>query len=50
MSEQKFKYDVAISFLGDDLQLADELTKLLRDRMSVFLFTERQGRSQAQTA
>ena len=44
MSEQQnFKYDVAISFLGDDLQLAGELAKLLRDRMSVFLFTERQG-------
>ncbi len=44
MSEQQnFKYDVAISFLGDDLNLAEELAKLLRDRMSVFLFTERQG-------
>jgi hypothetical protein len=44
VSEQEdFKYDVAISFLGDDLQLAEELANLLRDRMSVFLFTERQG-------
>jgi len=36
-------YDVAISFLGDDLGLAEELANLLRHRMSVFLFTERQG-------
>jgi hypothetical protein len=41
--QQNFKYDVAISFLGDDLDLAEELAKLLQDRMSVFLFTERQG-------
>jgi hypothetical protein len=41
--QQNFKYDVAISFLGDDLNLAEELAKLLRDRMSVFLFSERQG-------
>ncbi len=38
-----YRYDVAISFLGDDLTLAEELANLLRDRMSVFLFTERQG-------
>lgn len=38
-----FKYDVAISFLGTDLGLAEELASLLRDRMTVFLFTERQG-------
>lgn len=41
--EPDYKYDVAISFLGNDLQLAQELTGLLRDRMTVFLFTERQG-------
>jgi len=38
-----FKYDVAISFLGADLDVAKQLTDLLRDRMEVFLFTERQG-------
>lgn len=38
-----FGYDVAISFLADDLSLAEKLAGLLRDRMSVFLFTERQG-------
>ena len=38
-----FEYDVAISFLGEDLTLAEELANLLRERMSVFLFTERQG-------
>ena len=44
MPEQdSFKYDVAISFLGSDLGLAEELANLLRDRMGVFLFTERQG-------
>jgi hypothetical protein len=38
-----FKYDVAISFLSADLDVAQRLTELLRDRMEVFLFTERQG-------
>lgn len=38
-----FKYDVAISFLNADLGLAEELATLLQDRMSVFLFTERQA-------
>lgn len=38
-----FKYDVAISFLSADLDVAQKLNELLRDRMEVFLFTERQG-------
>ena len=38
-----FTYDVAISFLGEDLALAEELAKLLRERMGVLLFAERQG-------
>ena len=38
-----FKYDVAISFLSADLDVAKQLNDLLRDRMEVFLFTERQG-------
>ena len=38
-----FKYDVAISFLSADLEVAQQLAALLRDRMDVFLFTERQG-------
>jgi hypothetical protein len=42
VQENEFVYDVAISFLGSDLGLAEELANLLRDRMSVFLFTERQ--------
>jgi len=37
------KYDVAIPFLSADLDIAEKLTDLLRDRMQVFLFTERQG-------
>lgn len=40
--EAEFRYDVAISFLGSDLALAEELRNLLQDRMGVFLFTERQ--------
>jgi hypothetical protein len=43
LEQDGFKYDIAISFLGNDLSLAEQLATLLRDRMSVFLFTERQG-------
>jgi hypothetical protein len=37
-----FEYDVAISFLAEDEAIAIELADLLRDRMSVFLYSERQ--------
>ncbi len=42
-ASDSFKYDLAISFLTADLDIAKNLTELLRDRMEVFLFTERQG-------
>src|SRR6266550_713059 len=38
-----FKYDVAISFLSGDVDVAKQLTELLRDRMDVFVFPEHQG-------
>ena len=42
MDEQKFKYDVAFSFLARDESLALQLNDLLQDRLSTFLYSERQ--------
>jgi hypothetical protein len=42
MSEPAYEYDVAISFLADDESLAVSLADSLRDRLRVFLFSERQ--------
>jgi hypothetical protein len=43
MPDTPFKYDVAFSFLSSDEALATQLTDLLADRMSVFLYSERQA-------
>jgi len=43
MSDAAYKYDVAISFLSGDLDVGQKLAGLLRDRMNVFLFTDRQS-------
>lgn len=40
--ERSFKYDVAFSFLKEDLTLAQEINDVLQDRTSTFIFTERQ--------
>jgi hypothetical protein len=37
-----FKFDVAFSFLAQDEGLATELSDLLQDRMSIFLYSRRQ--------
>jgi hypothetical protein len=37
-----FKFDVPLSFLAQDEGLATELTDLLQDRMSIFLYSKRQ--------
>ena len=40
--EREFKYDVAFSFLKEDLNLAQEINDLIQDRVSTFIFTDRQ--------
>jgi hypothetical protein len=40
--EINFKFDVALSFVQQDEYIAQELHDLLRDRYSVFLYSERQ--------
>ena len=42
MPEREFKYDVAISFLAPDEQLALDLASVLKDRLSVFVYPEQQ--------
>lgn len=42
MNPTKYKYDAAFSFLQQDEQLATQVNDLLQDRMSTFLYTERQ--------
>ena len=37
-----YKYDVAISFLAQDEPLAVQLADALRDRMTVFVYSEQQ--------
>ena len=39
---QDFKYDVAFSFLSQDESLAEQLAKLLKGRLSVFIYSEAQ--------
>ncbi len=42
MSSRKFKYDVAFSFVQQDEQLALQIADRIRDRINVFVYTERQ--------
>lgn len=42
MLDKTYKYDVAISFLANDLPIATRLKDLLQERLEVFVYTERQ--------
>jgi len=42
MSERKYTYDVAFSFLNDDLGLAQQLDQHLQDTMKTFVYANRQ--------
>lgn len=42
MDDQDYKYDVAISFGVQDEEFANELTSLLEERLTVFLYSKRQ--------
>ena len=39
---KEFKYDVAFSFLYEDLQLVSDVYELLKDRLKIFFFVDRQ--------
>lgn len=40
--KRAFKYDVAFSFINQDEQLATQINDLIQDRISTFLYSERQ--------
>jgi hypothetical protein len=42
MSNQDFKYDVAFSFLSSDEELATQINDLLEDRISTFIYPQKQ--------
>ena len=42
MNEIEFKYDVAFSFLSEDEKIAETIANELRDRMEIFIYSERQ--------
>lgn len=42
MSDKKYKYDVAFSFLDEDEEFATQINDLLKDRLSTFIYSERQ--------
>jgi hypothetical protein len=42
MNDKKYKYDVAFSFVKDDEPLATAINDLIQDRVSTFLYSERQ--------
>ena len=41
-TDGKFKYDVAISFLAEDEVIAVELSELLSEQFSVFVYSKKQ--------
>ncbi len=43
MEMQRYKYDVAFSFLAQDEVLATQLNDLLQDRVQTFLYSKKQG-------
>ncbi|MBU2555756.1 MAG: hypothetical protein KKF98_14980 [Bacteroidetes bacterium] len=43
MQENKFKYDVAFSFLADDEELVIQINDLIQDRVNTFLYSRKQG-------
>jgi hypothetical protein len=49
ITEQRdFKYDVAFSFLKEDAHMAQQLNDLLQQRVSTFIYTNRQEELVAQ--
>ncbi|MCX6911329.1 MAG: hypothetical protein NTY01_25250 [Verrucomicrobia bacterium] len=42
MNTKNYKYDVAFSFLQEDEALAQQLSDLLKGRVTTFIYTERQ--------
>lgn len=42
MNSPKFKYDVGFSFLAQDEDIAMKITELLKDRLEVFIYSNRQ--------
>ncbi|MDD4874479.1 MAG: hypothetical protein PHE15_05875 [Dehalococcoidales bacterium] len=42
MESDNFKYDIAFSFLAEDENIAERIGDELRDRMNVFIYSERQ--------
>ena len=42
MSKQTFKYEVAFSFLSEDEDLAIQINNLLKDRLTTFIYPEKQ--------
>ena len=42
MTSDAFKYDIAFSFLAEDENTAERIADELRDRMNVFIYSERQ--------
>lgn len=43
MQDNKFKYDVAFSFLAEDEELVTQINDLIQDRVSTFLYSRKQG-------
>jgi hypothetical protein len=42
MGDDRFKYDVAFSFLAQDEELAIQINDLLKDRVTTFIYTQKQ--------
>jgi len=43
MQDNKFKYDVAFSFLAEDEELVNQINDLIQDRVNTFLYSRKQG-------
>lgn len=43
MSERKFEYDVAFSFLAEDEPVANQINALIKGRLKTFVYSERQS-------
>lgn len=44
MKNEKFKYDVAFSFLKEDKNLAQEINSLIKDKTETFIYTKKQDK------
>lgn len=40
---EEYKYDVAFSFLNEDLELVSQVNELIKNRLTTFIYTERQN-------